>query len=341
MPHYRKLPTFVRNDLLKASTLTQMQAFNGRAIEDAFRREHTAAGEHNTPLIARAVGTALLAAGPTYSLQKFNADVTLETGHNPSAGKVILTVPSSRYGANSGTVQVQNAFNFGSSAPCVSAARYFDDTRVEVYSSYWNGNLGDTTGEDGWIASDSAFHAGIHARKLAVGSPLNFGALSQTRRTGLRSSSIANPLIQASADLQVAMDVAHTAGEHDVQEVAKYAGRAQWTGSVFQVTTLGAGAPFDGTDIADVIVSSTGVVQVQFTNSLNSNDYQVFVACEYARTTGAGGSIDDFYVCCAPESERGVDDFYLYFYKQFFDGADEYWDRAHALDFHFWIFDNH
>lgn len=335
---YRKPPAFVRNDLLTAQAMAQLQAHNGPALEEAFRREHRANGEHNSLLFARTLGTVLCAAGPTYTKQGFNGDASLETGHNPSVGKLILTLAAARYNTF-GLVQAQNASDDGANLPHLTWARMFDDTRAEFYSSSWVGTLG-SSADAAWTAEDGAFHAAAHGPSLDVGSLLDFGTLLQPRRHGLRTVR-ANPLIQASADLQVALDVGHTAGVHDVRELPKAWAHVQCDsgGAGFTIIDSEVSAEFDAGDFDTVDIDSTGVLNVTFTGALATDDYQVFVDVDYSRLNG---DPEDYFICCAPQAERSTGDFFLYFYKQFFDGSDlEYWDRSHEVDFHIWVYDDH
>jgi hypothetical protein len=337
---YRKPPTFVRNDLLTAGTYNQMRE-NAAVLRNALRFEHVnSSGEHNTPLIARTLGTVLCAAGPTYSLQGFNADASLASGHNPSAGKLILTLAGSRgYEKDKGIIQVQNASNNGDVQPCLSWARWASDDKVEIYSNRWAGTLGSTV-DGAWDSADNAsFFVGVHGRRLPVGTPNDFGPPLQ-RGDGLRAGSgttYANQLIQGCADLQVSMDVGHTAGAHDTREIAKYWAHVQWDGADFTVLDEEASPTFDAGGVT-FSSPSAGICIGSFTTSLASNNYQVFIDVDYGRLSG---SPDDYFIACVPEDEISSADFTVYLYKKFVSSGIEYYDRSNEVDFHVWVFDDH
>jgi hypothetical protein len=325
---YKKLPTYARKDLLTGAAYGQLRT-NGYLMERVHGREHLATGEHNTPMVARTLGTVLVAAGPTYSLSGFNSDASLGSSHNPAVGKLVLTLAAGRYEKDRGAIMVQSAGTAGDTRPELVWARWFDDRRVEVFTTYWDTNA--------WAAGgvDSAFHIGVHGRTLARSTPLDWGTLLQQRANGLRVSS-ANPLIQASADVQVAMDAAHTDGVHDVREVAKAWAHVQHNGSTYDIADQECSDTFDGVRFTGFDITATGVINCKFQSSLASTGYQVFVDVGYST---------NHYICCAPVDERAAGSFKLYFYIQsfnaFFSPAQEEWDPANALDFQVWVYDDH
>ncbi len=337
---YKKLPAYARKDLLTGGAYGQLRT-NGYLMERVHGLEHLTTGEHNTPLIARTLGTVLVAAGPTYSLSGFNSDASLGSSHNPAVGQLVLTLASGRCEKDRGAIMVQSAGNDSDTRPEVAWARWFDDRRVEVFTTYWNGTLGVAGGS--WAAggSDSAFHVGVHGRTLPRSTPLDWGAPLQQRANGLRVSS-ANPLIQASADVQAAMDATHTDGVHDAREIAKAWAHVQWNGSTFDIADQECSDTFDGARFTAFDLTATGIINCKFQSSLASTGYQVFVDVDYSRQVGASS---DYYLCSVPANEHAVGSFNLYFYTQAFDGGFspplEYWTRANAIDFHVWVFDDH
>jgi len=331
---YRKPPTYARKDLLTPGNYNQL-AQNAAELEAAFRAEHIeSSGEHNTPLIARTLGT-VLRSGGAYSLQSFNADASLAGGagvYNPAVGKVIVTLASDRYETNAGPIEAQNASESGDTRPTLTWARWFDDTRVEIYSTYWNGTLG-VAGSGFWAAGgeDVSVHLGVHSKALGVGARTNFGAPLQARK-GLRAGSgttYANQLIQGGADLELALRVNHDAGAHNCREVSRSWAHVQWNGADWEIIDS------EGSDILSVSKGASGRCDVEITNHSDPT-YQVFIDVDYARLSG---STDDYFVCSAPADNRGDDTFNLFFYERLIDGSGvEYFDRGDEVDFHLWLF---
>lgn len=318
---YRKIQTFNRGDLLKGGGYSQIRA-NGQVLEQVLNLEHTSGGEHNTPLVARSLGTVLVSGGPTYSLSGFNSDVSLGSGHNPAVGKAVLTVASSRYEKDRGVIMVQNASVDGDSRPELTFAKWLDDRRIEVF----------TCAPDG-TAYDSAFHIAIHGRALPAPARLDFGGPLQGFSNGLRAGT-ANKLIQSSADMQVSMDFAHTEGAHDCREVAKAWARVEYNGSTFDIADQEASETFDGGLFSSFDIASTGVINCNFRDPLASTGYQVFAQ--------VGGT---YFICTTPADERFTSYCVLRFWKQGFNilssPAIEEWNPNNELDFQVWIFDDH
>lgn len=342
---YRKPAAYARKDLLTPGGCNQLRT-NARILDQAFRGEHRAStGEHNTPVIARTMGSVQLTGG-VYSLTGFDSptgeDVTLGVGHNPAVGRVHLTLAADRFAANSAPILVQNSATTGASLPCLSYARWESDTEIQVFSTYWNGTLG-VAGSGQWeIAAgagglDSPFHLGIHGPALGTGAAIDFGPPS-LRFEGLRADN-ASELNQGSADLELALRAYHTAGAHDAPAIAKAWAHVQWTGSHYSILDQACAATFDGAAISSVNATSSGLAEVVFAAPMVNAFYQAFVTVDYPRITGAPS---DYFIACVPWARQFDRSLSVYLYKRLLDGGGvEYFERNGAVDFHLWIFDDH
>lgn len=334
---FRRPPAYARNDVLTPGNYSQLRT-NNQELQAAFRAEHVeATGEHNTLMVPRAVGTARSDSGPAWTLIGFNSDVSAPAVYDRD---LYLNLAAGRYEKDGGPVQVQNASDRGPTRPTLSMARWFDDTRVEVMSSFWGGTLG-VSGSGFWAGTgdDSGhFHLSVTGRLLSPGAFGDFGGPLLPRQ-GLRSPNVGQ-LVQGAATLEGGFRVAHTAGAHDIREIAKGWAHVQWTGSAFSIIDQHVSPRFDGGYFTTAALVSTGIVDVLWAAPLNTTNYQVFIDVDYSRMLGDPNG--DYYLVSAPLSTMTKQGVRLFIYKRLLDGAGvEYFDRGNAIDFHLWLYDNH
>ena len=353
---FRRPQTYARKDLLTPGGYNQLGR-NARLLDQALRVEHTAAGEHNSPTIARTVGTVLASPVPSYSLIGFDGDVSLGAGHNPAVGKVVLTLPRERFGVELPVV-VQNASVTGADLPCLTTAFWvvrlqsviealLVDKEIEVYSCFWDGVL-DTPGSGAWTAvaygggEDATFHLAAHGLSLGVGSVRTFGQpllARQGNRAG-GGSTYTNQLIQGGADLEAAFRTEHTGGAHDLRSIPKCWAHVQWNGSRYVILDQEASPNWSGGSISSVELVSAGVADVVFTRSMNHTFWQMFIDVDYPRLYG---STADYFIACCPEQYQLGNVGTVFFYKKLLSSpaGEEYWTRDGGCDFHVWIYEDH
>lgn len=351
MPPYRRPQTYARKDLLSPGGYNQLSQ-NAQALDTALRVEHTADGAHNSPLIARTVGTVQVAAGPVYSLLGFNGDVSLDAGFNPVVGRVVLTLPQSRY-FTSLPVCAQNASATGASLPCLTTARWLSPPgvnpflvsgQIEVFSTYWNGTL-DTPGSGSWAITaygggqDASFHLLVHGDPTGAGAVRTYGqplVSRQGNRAGT-GSTYTNQLIQGTADLEAALRAEHTGGTHDLASIPKCWAHVQWNGSRYVILDQEASPNFTGGAISSVELVDDGVAEVVFVSTIdNVLQAQMFVDVDYPRLYG---STADYHIACCPQGYKLGNVATVFFYKKLLSGAgEEYWTRDGGTDFHVWVY---
>jgi hypothetical protein len=333
---YNKPPDLARKDALTPQLYNRMRD-NGRYVEAEFRSEHIrSSGEHNTPLIARTLGTLRYSAG--YSLQGFNSDAVLagDVGvYNPSVGRVFITLPFSRgYSASDNVLMVQNASATGASVPCFSDARFFDDRHVEVYSYKWNAALG---AAGSWLGEDASSYVAVHGEVLQQGPLEDFGG-ARGGGQGLRVTDY-NKVVQGYADLEVAYDVAHrdnfASGSHNVREVARSWAHVQFDGTS-AYTIVEEKHDDSETRVVSITRSSAGQLLVTL-NVAVATPMQVFVDCDWSRLTAGALNTDLFMGCVVNEGGGSWPDVIpLYIYKRGKSGNDDTWARGDT-DFQIWI----
>lgn len=367
---YRRPQAYARKDLLTPGGYNQLGR-NARLLDQAFRAGHSIDGEHNSANIARTVGT-VERDGSFYELLGFDGDVTLNGASstpfgsvaNPVAGKVLLTLPASRFSGRR-PVLVQNASETGATLPCLTSANWLagpsssdnlteilggggvQDPKVEVYSTYWNGTLG-VAGSGQWEivayggGEDASFHLLAHGPRLPSGNTRDFGAPLLARQ-GMRAdgNSYTNVLIQGSADLEAELRVEHTAGVHDARPIPKAWAHVQWSGSRYTILDQHCLGTFGGGRIASVEIGDTsGRVDVTFAAPMVNRFFQTFVQADFPRVSGAA---TDIFIACAPLSYQTAWGLSLFLYKKLISdpGGQEYFERNGACDFHVWIYDDH
>lgn len=336
---FHPLPTFARKDALNGTRYRQLRE-NTSAVQKLLRGEHIeASGEHNTPMVARTMGSLLYSAG--YTLDGFNADVSLAGGagvYNPAVGKVLLTLAANRYDSDEGSLMVQNGSPTGATKPCITSARFVSDTVVELYSLSLTSALNSA---NAWAAEDASVYVGVHSLALEVGAMAGTGRPLATEQ-GLRAATLDtnySRLIQTGADLQVAFDLNHTDGEHDCREVAKCWAHIQWDGSDYNVLEQDFS---NNCEIQTITRSGAGQLLIELTGAQTA-PLQVFVEPDYAREDG--GIITDHVIGCVPEDLLSTSDFELFLYERSIDldfmsapaTATQVWNRADS-DFYVWIY---
>lgn len=275
---FPRLPRYARNDSFGPAAhnnLLQRQDF----LYDFHAVEHDpSTGEHNTPHVSRTLGRVAWS-GAAYSLVGFNSDASLETGHNPAVGNVIITLPAGRYSQQLGVIEIQPADESGNGAAWIAHAAWVDDRHVSVFLKK------DTSGgvQQVFAATDGDFFVGIRSPQLPISLARPAAATRRARGEGLRASSTAfNPFVQAMGDNRAAVVAAHAStGKHNVREVAKACGLIHWDGSAYSIRA------HRGLE-AGVTRVSTGYVRVHVTGaSLDvASSVQAFVS-PVSSATGA------------------------------------------------------
>lgn len=250
------MPIFERNDAFgpgSHNSLLQRQDF----LYNFLGVEHDpATGEHNTIHVARTLG-AVKWSGAAYSLEGFNSDVTLETGHNPAAGTVVLTLAADRYDWTQAVVEVQGADSTGNVTPWLVTKAFSDvNTRLTVFLKKNTAGVG---AQQVFAATDGSFFIGVRSPRLPNSVARPAGAVYRSRDEGLRAdASNWNPMVQAMGTNRVAFLDEHTAeGAHDAHEVAKAWGVATFDSA----TSAYSYDSFEGMD-ARIDRIATGQVRV-------------------------------------------------------------------------------
>lgn len=328
---FTTFPTFVRKDPLSAQRVNQLRD-NLYLVQETLRAEHVeSTGEHNAPHFARRVSTVF------GSVHDFSGDVATTVATAEGITDVNLT-SAGRFQAGVAPVLVQNASTRGSSLPCISWADWVSDTQVRVMHDWWNGTLGTPGGTwRGGNEEQPYFHLAIHGPALAQPSRGGLGGV-RARTHGLRAETPDadwNAMQQTAADLQVAIDVEHEVGVHDIREFAKAWCHVMWTGSSFVIVDQLASTRFTGGHFAAVSGVGTGKVDLVWADAMPDTKLQIFVDVDYSR---AVGSPDDYFIACVPQNELAATSCRIYLYQRLLNSGVEYFDRANACDFYVWLF---
>lgn len=305
MPLYGAIPAPLRNDALTPQKYSRVRD-NWGWLQEQFGVEHVfLTGEHNSPVIARTLGTVNVAGGPTYTLQDFNADASLSGGagaYNPAVGRLIITLPGSpRYQSPTMAAWCQNASATGVNAPCLTAARVVGDDTVEFYSYTMNAGLNVA---QTWVAEDATFFAGIHSLLISPGAPSTFGGL-RTRGQGLRSADLSQ-LIQGQGDVVQGFAATHKIsgsipGAHNTREIARTVAAISWdsTNLLYRLSMTDYDSPAAAID--SIAYNGTGQLTVSLAGDVGTN-IQVFATPLYVPSVGADGFIDSIGNVCVPKS---------------------------------------
>lgn len=310
---YLTFPTFARREPLNHITLNDL--FNNvRHVDLLAAGGHTPAGEHNTPVVARAGGRVAYSAG--YTLTGWNAYASLETGHNPTPGRVIITLDTGMIDADLCTMMVSPDGAQPESKPVLVGVDFTSDTTVEVHMKYLTSALG---AGNAWAVLDDSFSFAIHSRKWQA-SGANIAAFTKsTRFATLQASAQWNAIVTSQAYLKAQVDLEHDGtGEHDVETIARGVGFLEWDGTDYTS---------DHDWVNSIVHNSTGIVTVTTRASLS--DSSVFPTVDWARTNPS--ALDtDFHIINTKRID--ADEYRFYIYK--YDPAGDTWGRADA-DFFF------
>lgn len=291
-----------RRDPFGFATFNRLQE-NLRWARELFATEHVlATGEHNTPTIPRTLGTVRYNSG--YTLEGFNSYASLQSGHNPAAGQLILTLDQPPIADQAIVARAAAASETGSSKPCLVTAYVDPFTASPVYFFCYalSSALGSGTGNT-WALEDANFDAAVHSSPVAPGSLASaYGQLA--RGQGLRTT-LWNGLVSEMSALYKAYISGHAAdGEHDVREVAKAWARVSWDGAAYAIDRA------EG--ITAVSSPSTGQVQLTLSPTLTT-PLQVFPVITESSTNSG--------IICCPRSARSSSAITLYLYRRTFNLA--------------------
>lgn len=288
---YRTIATKVRKDPLGLFTLGAL-ADNDAYLRELLLAEHIAStGEHNAwevPRVVRQIsGT---------SVSPSSSDITGVT--NPSTGKYVLTLASSRFTTDCRlqvNVQAQDAY---ASKPVLAGATVASATSIEVYLQGLTSALG---AGNAWTAVNLPFDIAIHSEPLAPGGFSTGYALPDVGSSlgdAITSAGLINPLVTSSALLNAAFIAEHSTTAHNVRQVAKRAGMVRFDGSDYVA---------DGaTDFTTYTRVSAGVIQVNFADA-GTTPVSAFACPDWQRTPAAAGSnLEQNVINCIGTSDTQV-----------------------------------
>lgn len=288
---YRQIPAKVRQNPLGLATLGAL-AENDAYVREALLAEHIAStGEHNAwevPRVVRQIATTTVSPSST--------DITGVT--NPSVGKYVLTLASSRFTTDCRlqvNAQAQDAY---ASKPVLAGAKVASATSIEVYLQGLTSALG---AGNAWTAVDVPFDIAIHSEPLAAGgfsTGMTLPDVGSSLGDAITSAGLINPLVTSSALLNAAFVAEHSTTAHNVRQVAKRAGMVRWDGADYVA---------DGaTDFTTYTRVSAGVIQVDFADA-GTAPVSAFACPDWSRTTGSGGtSADANFINCIGTSDTRV-----------------------------------
>lgn len=296
-------------------------SLNMLAVDNLHAVEHLDDGTHNATEIPRTCGRVGWS-GSAYGLEGFNAVASLDTGHNPTPGTLILTLASG-FDAAWMVPMACSMSETGATKPCTVTAQVTSDTTVEFYQRYLDDPLGSG---NTWDVEDASFSAAIYTLPTA---PLSYTPLpfpSTKRRGDTLSESTWNALAESSAGLYARLLAEHSVdGEHLLREVPKAWAHVKYSGGTYVI---------DGDETSHNVINAyfggTGQVELEFDQPV-STPLNVFITPDFPRSTGVAG-LKRLYVACCPRSTAVATGPVVYLYA--YDTSSNAWDRA---DCDFWV----
>lgn len=308
-PSYSPLPTKVRKDPLGHITLNTMSR-NTQLLDQLARVEHTADGEHNSLMIAR-TGGRLEYSGGVYNCVPWNGYPTLETGHNPATGTVIVTLQAGIFSAPGLLVMTSVADAEVANKPHIVGANFAaDGSTVTLYAKYLSSALG---AGNTWAALNTTIDFAVFSSPFDAG-PTGLAAVRQFQRyDGLDADAGWNPLIDNIGQVRERLRAEHnTVGDHTDVKIAHALVLAKYDGAAFDIT--------DNQGVDSVTQLGTGVSEVVLREALT--DIRAFVSPEYSRDNG--GTSGSLWVTNCRATGSDTIEVYSYLYDA---GADT-WDLA-------------
>lgn len=290
---------------------------NAEFIRRVYPLEHIiSTGEHNTPEVARVVRRI---SGTTVSPS--SSDITAVT--NPSAGKYVLTLATSRFDANFIICQINPCGAGVASKPYLAGYKVVSATSIEVYIKQLSSALGYEPAGNTWSAGTSVdFDIAIHSSILSGGSSWPTALPSNSVVGDPLKPSRWDALVGNAADIHKSFDVEHdpATGAHTTRQISSYSGLWRYDGLSM---SLVAG---EASDIS-VSRSSAGIYAVTSAKTLTTQTH-CFVGPDYARSNG--GSSSEMYRMHVLQNSTTSWTVYTYA----FDWTTSVWNR---VDGDFWL----
>lgn len=302
-PSYSPLPTKVRKDPLGHITLNTMSR-NTQLLDQLARVEHAADGEHNSLMIARTGGR--LAYSGSYTCVPWNGYPTLETGHNPATGTVIITLQAGKFSAPGLMLMASVADAEVANKPHIVGANFADDgSTVTLYAKYLSSALG---AGNTWAALNTTIDFAVLSSPFDGGASGLFAVRQFQRYDGLDADDGWNPLIDNIARVRSRLRAEHNAdGDHTDVKIARALVLAKYDGASFDIT--------DNENVLSATQLGTGVTEVVLREALS--DIRAFASPEYSRDNG--GSAGSLWVTNCRATGSDTIEVYSYLYDA---GAD-------------------
>lgn len=319
MGNYLSIPTKVRKNPLGPVTVNQL-GYNIGHVQALALTEHRDTGEHNAIEVMRSSGVLQYSAGYTLPLGFREGDVTLETGHNPAVGTVILTTDSARYGTQM-VPRVLPTCDGEAPLPAITGVKLVSATEVRLFTKALAALGGNT-----WAAADRTLFAGIHSTPLSRGTALA-GPLIKARGDALTQQTTDwNRQVQNVGTLRSNLLVGHDQdGNHNVEEIARAIVLVKWDGTdIDAVFREGPGA--NGVVATRV---SIGVYDIEF-DALGSSTW-CFASAHWSDTDTTSSPLpspSDCFLVNAGEAECIDSKVRLCIFK--YDFSADTWDLADA-----------
>lgn len=295
---YVEVPTKVRKDPLGHITLNTMSR-NTELLDRLARVEHTPSGEHNSLMVARTGGRLSYSGG--YTCVPWNGYPTLETGHNPATGTVIVTLQAGKFFAPGLLAMASPADAEVATKPHIVGLKPSDDGSVlTLFSKKLTSSLGSG---NTWAAVNTTIDFAVFSAPWDDGDTRLTKVREFQRNDGLDPDAGWNTLVDNQGLVRDSLKSEHNAlGEHSDVKIPRAYVLAKYNGTSFDIT--------DSYGVTSVSRISAGVAEVTLQEALS--DIRAFSSGEYSRDNG--GSADTLWVTNCRATSTTVVRVYSYKY---------------------------